>query len=183
LLLAVRIERDLLDDILPAYRRDLGVLLPLAGLAELLELDVRVDLQRKVAEGTLQGKDFLLDAGVIGGRLTIGGRTSPLPAGEVEARVDDIYVVAKPPTASTNARASEIVSSQKVAARPGNVARNVPPNLPSNQGGTPLASLSMLAKPHTIRKSRLIASRAPGRTSRLVFTPMQDAWSSAGTPA
>ncbi|HVS64877.1 MAG TPA: SPOR domain-containing protein [Thermoanaerobaculia bacterium] len=93
LLLGVRIERELLEDIVPAYAREGAVLLSLSALVHLLELDVRVDPQRALAEGTVSHRHFRLDAAAL--RVTLGDRTFPLSAGEIERRRDDLYVDAE----------------------------------------------------------------------------------------
>jgi cell division protein FtsN len=89
LLLGVRIERELLDDVMPAYRRQGALLLPLSALVQLLELDIDVDLRRAVAAGTISGQPFRLDAADL--RVKFGDSERPL-TGAVERHADDLYV-------------------------------------------------------------------------------------------
>ena len=95
LLLALRLQGEILAGALPAYPTRTGVLLPLGEVCRLLDLAVEVDVTRGSASGfvILPGRRFLVD--VPGRRLVVDGRESELEASGVEVHQDDLYVDAR----------------------------------------------------------------------------------------
>jgi hypothetical protein len=95
LLLALRLQGEILADALPAYPTRTGVLLPFGEVCRLLDLAVEVDVTRGSAAGFViaPGRRFLAD--VPGRRLVVDGRETELDASGVEVHQDDLYVDAR----------------------------------------------------------------------------------------
>ncbi|HJW09632.1 MAG TPA: carboxypeptidase-like regulatory domain-containing protein [Holophagaceae bacterium] len=95
-LLRVRLGLQTLAETMPGYPTSGGeVLLPLGQLCRLLEIPIRVDLTRGVAEGTvgLDAQTFILDLGQR--RVSRNGHAESLAKDEAELHEDDLYVSAK----------------------------------------------------------------------------------------
>jgi hypothetical protein len=93
LLLAVHVQGRILAEAIPAYSvSEGGVLLPLGELCRLLGIGVTVDLERRVAAGTIltAKRPFRLDLTV--GSVEIAGTKQALIPGEAEMHEDDLYV-------------------------------------------------------------------------------------------
>src|ERR1043166_5542771 len=71
----------------------------------------------------------------------------------------------KAATPSAKASNSEAPMSQKLTLTPGNVARNVWPNLSLNQAGRPSTIFPIAAKPQRLTNSKLTARSDPARTT------------------
>lgn len=91
LLVALRVDHDLLADTMSAYPRDGSVLLPLGELCRLLQFGITVDLPHQTAEGFFlsEARRFRLD--VAAERVELE-TTRPFDRRKVLVLDDDIYV-------------------------------------------------------------------------------------------
>lgn len=95
LLMAVRIEQEILADAMSAYPRDGSVLLPLGELCRLVQFGIAVDLATQSAEGFFinETRRFRLDA--IALQVEIEGVAYAIPRRKLLVLDDDLYVDAK----------------------------------------------------------------------------------------
>jgi hypothetical protein len=92
LLVALRVDQEILIDAMGAYGRDGGMLLPLGEICRALRIGVTVDAAHGTAEGFFgnETRRFRLDAGA--GEVTIGGAAHAVPPRKVALTDDEIYV-------------------------------------------------------------------------------------------
>lgn len=92
LILELRLGKSILNDALIGYSKRGSLMLPLGGLADSLQLPIRLDLPIGQAEGWFPKEDrsFKLDSRR---RLvTIAGQVDNIPESLIEIKSDDIYV-------------------------------------------------------------------------------------------
>lgn len=91
LLLAVRLDRTILTNSLPAYQTPSGVLVPLGELCRLLDLGITVDPASGTAAGFFidEGRRFALD--VRNQSVVVAGRSKRFDSAQIEIHEDDIY--------------------------------------------------------------------------------------------
>ena len=95
LLLEVQLGGVVLANSLPAYQTPEGVLLPLGGLCQELDLAIEVDPAKGVAEGFLieEKRHFRLDGRT--GALALAGAERTLDPALMELHADDLYLDAR----------------------------------------------------------------------------------------
>ena len=91
LIMALRLDRSILSDALPAYSIRGGLLVPFGEVCRLLGLAIEADVAHGTAAGWFiaENRRFLLDA--VARRVVVEGRASTFDTG-VEVHRDDLYV-------------------------------------------------------------------------------------------
>lgn len=92
LLLEVRLGGLVLADALPGYLDGSSLLLPLRGLAEVLEFPIGVDLSAGTASGWFIRENKLFHMNVRRGSVVVEGRQKKFDPAMVEIHDDDLYV-------------------------------------------------------------------------------------------
>ncbi|MFZ2492443.1 MAG: hypothetical protein WA208_13255 [Thermoanaerobaculia bacterium] len=94
LLLAVRVENDIVEDALAAYATEKAVLVPLGAISQTIGFAIDVNVASRMAEGFFirDTRRFQLD--VNAASVTVEGRRLPFDRSRVEVHQDDIYVEA-----------------------------------------------------------------------------------------
>jgi hypothetical protein len=92
LLVAIRVDREMLSDSVSAYPLAGGLLLPLGELCRLLKFGITVDVEHQTAEGFFidESRQFRLD--VATQHVETNGTSPPIPPGKILVLDDDIYV-------------------------------------------------------------------------------------------
>lgn len=96
MLLAVRLdgrfERVLLEEVVASYAVGDRVLVPLGELSRMLDLGIRVDPMRGMADGFVLREEQTFHVDVAEGTVRVDEKSFLLEPGDVEARDDDLYV-------------------------------------------------------------------------------------------
>ncbi|MEA2490550.1 MAG: hypothetical protein QOH21_2342 [Acidobacteriota bacterium] len=95
LLVAIRVDREMLSDSVSAYPLAGGLLLPLGELCRLLKFGITVDVEHQTAEGFFidESRQFRLD--VATQHVETNGTSPPIPPRKIVVLEDDIYVDAE----------------------------------------------------------------------------------------
>jgi len=91
-ILELRLGKLLLAEGILAYWSDDVVMMPLGGVASLLEFAIDVDPRAGRADGWFQDESRIFSLDVATGRVVVGGDVSALPPGAAATADDDLYV-------------------------------------------------------------------------------------------
>ncbi|MDH5444045.1 MAG: hypothetical protein OEY52_00725 [Gammaproteobacteria bacterium] len=92
LILGIKIDHFILEEVFPAYRQDSDIYLPLGILSQILDIAIKVDLGTGSAEGFIvkESRQFHLD--VSRQQVTLSGKLYHFPKEQVYVYPDDIYI-------------------------------------------------------------------------------------------
>lgn len=92
LVLGLKVDYLNLDELIPAYRIDTEIYLPLGMLSQILDIAIKVELGTASAGGFIikEERQFHLDVGRL--EITLNGKTETFPEHQVYVYPDDIYI-------------------------------------------------------------------------------------------